>query len=268
MSPIRPATLLAAHQGDVVAVLPHEGTYNILFHSYAIPVGSGFRSGYLARPDQVGRFPAVVILPGIFGLRSFEKDLARQLARHGFVAISFDPYPSPLTSDATLDEAVSAYSALDDRRALTDIDRAIDFAIEGASDFTVGGPVGMVGVDTGGRFGLLYAADRHRLAGLVAIHAPLAGDEQRMLTVRDALERILIPVLGLYGANDEHIPSEGVDVAADLNPSGQWIVYEAAGHGFMDPDSDLFQSGAASDASSRIPKFLSARLPQPEPSDY
>ncbi len=251
-----------------MAVLPHEGTYNILFHSYAIPVGSGTRAGYLARPDQIGRYPAVVILPGIFGLGPFEKELARRLARHGFVAISFDPYPARLPAGATLDDAMAAYSALEDRRALTDVDRAVDFVVSGAEDFSVGGPVGIIGVDTGGRFGLLYAAERDRVAGLVVIHAPLAGDDQRMLTVKTALERLAVPVLGLYGADDEHIPSEGVDVAAGLNPSGQWIVYESARHDFMDPDSDQFHSGAASDASARIPRFLSSALPKPEITDY
>ena len=251
-----------------MAVLPHEGTYNILFHPYAIPVGSGTRTGYLARPDQIGQYPAVVILPGIFGLGSFEKELARRLARHGFVAVSFDPYAAPLPPRATLDDALTAYSALDDRRALTDVDRAIDFAVDGAADFTVGGPVGLIGVDTGGRFALLYAAQRSRVGAVVVIHAPLAGDDLRTHTVKNALGRIVVPVLGLYGADDEHIPSEGVDVAASLNPSGQWIVYEAAQHDFMDPDSDQFHSGAASDAAARIPRFLSSTLPKPEISDY
>jgi len=251
-----------------VAVLPHEGTYNILFHPYAIPVGSGSRTGYLARPDQIGQYPAVVILPGIFGLGSLEKELARRLARHGFVAMSFDPYPAPLPPGAMLDDALIAYSALADRRALTDVDRAIDFAVNGAADFTVDGPVGLIGVDTGGRFALLYAAEHSRVGAVVVIHAPLAGDDLRTHTVKSALERIVVPVLGLYGQDDEHIPSEGVDVAASLNPSGQWIVYEAAQHDFMDPDSAQFHSGAASDAAARIPRFLSSTLPKPQISDY
>lgn len=251
-----------------MAVLPHEGTYNILFHSYAIPVGSHSRAGYVARPDEIGKYPAVVILPGIFGLRSFEKELARRLARQGFVAIAFDPYVSALPAAATLNDAVAAYSGLDDRRVLTDIDRAVDFATIAAADFTVGGPVGLVGIDTGGRFALLYAADRSRVASVVVVHAPLGGDDQRQFTVKDSLERIEVPVLALYGTDDEHIPVEGVDVAADLNTTGQWIVYESTGHDFLDPDAATYQSGAAADAAVRIPRFLAATLPKPEPSDY
>ncbi len=245
-----------------MAALPHEGSHDILFHSYAIPVGSASRPGYVARPDQIGRHRVVLILPGIFGLGPFEKDLARQLARRGFVGITFDPYPEPLPMDASLDDAVAAYNGLTDQRAMTDIDRAIDFAANGATHFSAGEPVGLVGVDTGGRFGLLYVADRYRVASLAVIGGPLAGDEQRASTVGEALPRIQVPVLGLYGSEDERIPAHGVDVAAELNLSGQWLLYEAAGHDFLNPDSATFHAGAASDAMSRISAFFERTVPQ------
>ncbi len=251
-----------------MAVLPHEGSHDILFHSYAIPIGSGSRPGYVARPDQIGRHRVVVILPGIFGLSSFEKDLARQLARRGLVGITFDPYAEPLPLGASLDDAAAAYNRLADQQAMTDIDRAVDFAANGATHFSAGEPVGMIGVDTGRRFGLLYVADRPRVASLAVIGGPLAGDEQRSSTVSEALPRIQVPVLGLYGSADEHIPAGGVDVAAELNPSGEWLLYEAAGHDFLNPDAATFHAGAAADAMSRISAFFERTLPQVALVDY
>ncbi|MBW3666486.1 MAG: dienelactone hydrolase family protein, partial [Actinobacteria bacterium] len=67
-----------------MAVLPHEGTYPIMYGSWPIPVGSGHRTGYISRPDEEGRFPVVFVLPSLEGVTGFEKDLCRRLARRGF----------------------------------------------------------------------------------------------------------------------------------------------------------------------------------------
>lgn len=245
-----------------MAVMPHEGTYNILYGSYGVPVGSRTQPGYVARPDAKGAYPAVVVVPGIYGLTSFEKDLCRALARRGFAAISVDSYRGRKPRD--LDEAVAAYATLPDRRALTDIDEVIGFSQSPDLDWSRSGPVGVFGVDTGGRFALLAGAHRPGIGSVVAVHAPLAGDEDRQLHVADALERLTIPVLGLYGRDDDLIPAEGVDVAAEMNATGQWILYDDTGHDFMNPDRPGYHAGAAHDAITRIGRFLAATLPSAE----
>ncbi|MDH3308842.1 MAG: dienelactone hydrolase family protein [Acidimicrobiia bacterium] len=252
-----------------MAVLPHEGSYNILYGSYGVPVGSSNQPGYVARPDKKGAYPVVVVVPDINGLTSSEKDLCRFLARHGFATVAIDLYRGAAPRrGASLDEAIAAYGALGDRRALTDIDETIAFCLGDDIDWSRKGPVGLVGLDTGGRFALLYAAERPNVGGLVVVQAPLAGDDDRLLTVENALERLTMPVLGLYGQDDSLIPAEGVDVAADLNPSGEWILYDGAGHDFLNLEADGYHAGAAADASVRMVRFLTSSLPAPELLDY
>src|SRR5690606_13670444 len=72
--------LVPASQEVHVAVLSHEGTYPIMYGSYPVPVGAGYRRGYLARPDRAGRFPVVIVVPDLNGLSSFEKDICRTFA--------------------------------------------------------------------------------------------------------------------------------------------------------------------------------------------
>lgn len=246
-----------------MAVMPHEGKYNILYRSFAVPVGAGSQPGYLARPDQIGEYPGVLILPDIYGVTSFEKDLCRQLARQGFAAIALDLYrgvrPGPV---GDLDRAVAAYEAVDDRRAMTDIDEAYEFMMSEDVQWVRKGPIGIVGIDTGGRFGLLYAADRAHIGAVVAVQAPLAGDEDREFQVESVLERLSMPVLGLYGREDDLVPAEGVDTAAEMNPTGTWILYEGTGHDFLNDNADGYHPGAAADAMVRILRFLNANLPQ------
>lgn len=248
-----------------MAVMAHEGSFPILYEPYGIPVGSGFHTGYLARPDKTGEFPCVLVVPGIRGLTSFERDACRRLARLGYVAIALDPYPDGGPgARASLDEAVAAYNALTDRSVLRDLVEALEFLSSPDLSFALGDRVGVIGFDTGGRFGLLLA-ERPEVSGVVACYAPL-GDDDRAMHVGERLARLTVPVLGLYGAEDQLIPVASVDEAAGL--SGQWILYEGAGHEFMDPDSDDFDPAAESDAWTRIGSFFASVLPTPEAAAY
>ena len=252
-----------------MATLPHEGTFNILYGGFQIPAGSYLSSGYLARPDVVGAFPVVLVLPDIYGLTSFEKDLCRRLARQGVACVALDIYrgASP-GSAASMEDAILAYQALSDARVLTDIGDAHAFLVGQGLDWVLGRKIGVLGTDIGARFGLLYAAGRSDLGAVVAVQAPLGGDDHRSLSVRDSLGRISAPVLGLYGASDDLIPVEGVDVAQGLNPTGTWILYDDTGHDFLNDGMGGYHPGAANDAIARMSKFFLDRLPAPAPAAY
>ncbi|MGH8910886.1 MAG: dienelactone hydrolase family protein, partial [Acidimicrobiia bacterium] len=129
-----------------MAVLGHEGTYSIMYGRFGVPIGAGHRPGYLSRPDRVGRFPTVVIVPGIDGLSSFEKDLSRRFARRGVAALSVDPYRQR-GSDPLED-----YAVLSDRRAITDLDEVGEFLASEDVPWAHAGAVGFLGLDVGGRF--------------------------------------------------------------------------------------------------------------------
>lgn len=252
-----------------MAVMAHEGEYNILYRSYGLPAGSAFADGYLARPDRVGRYPVVLVIPDIRGVQSFEKDLCRRLARHGYAALALDLYRSEAPArSAPLDEAIGLYGSLPDRRALTDIDEAIAFVRNVDVDWALPDPVGLLGIDVGGRFALLYASDRTSVGSVVAVAAPLAGDEERAFQVESVLSRLTMPVLGLYGSEDELVPTEGVDVAQSLNPGGTWILYEGAQHDFLNIDAAGYHPGAAADAHVRIADFFKSHLATPAPAAY
>lgn len=252
-----------------MATMPHEGTFNILYGPLGIPVGSQMTSGYLARPDVVGAFPVVLVLPDIYGLTSFEKDLCRRFARHGVAGVALDIHRGAAPgAAASMDEAIVAYQQLSDPRVLTDIGDAHMFLVSEGLDWVLPERIGVLGTDVGGRFGLLYAAGRSDLGAVVAVQAPLGGDDHRSLSVRDALGQISAPVLGLYGADDDLIPAAGVDVAQGLNPAGTWILYDGTGHDFLNDGMDGYHPGAANDAFVRMNRFVLDRLPAPAPAAY
>lgn len=243
-----------------MAVLSHEGTHPIMYGSWPLPIGSEHRSGYIARPDAAGRFPVVLVLPSLNGLSSFEKDMCRTLARSGIVAISPEFYRHEVSS-------LQAYNSLDDARAITDIDELHDFIISSDVDWNVSADIGVLGTDVGGRFGIITAGTRPWVKSLVVAYTPLTGDEERHFQVAKYLDHLPVPVLGLYGRDDTLIDNSTVDEAQRRNSHGQWLLYQDAGHDFLDIESEGFDSAAAADATARILAFFSATLPPAEEED-
>ncbi|HEY7564656.1 MAG TPA: dienelactone hydrolase family protein [Acidimicrobiia bacterium] len=240
-----------------MAVLPHEGTFAIMYGPLPVPVGSGYRPGYLTRPDEAGLFPVVIVIPGLGGLNSHIKDLCRRLARQGIAALSVDVYGAEYGTGDTL----GAYASRADREVLTDLDEAYDFLQSDDVPWAIRERAGLLGIDVGGRFGLVLAATRPWAASTAVVSTPLTGDEERGFQVAGLLDHLPVPVLGLYGAADDLVAAETVDEAQNRNSSGQWLLYDGAGHDFMDDDSSAYHAAAAGDAFMRLVGFFRSTLP-------
>lgn len=247
-----------------MSVLPHEGTYTIMYGPQPVPVGSGYRRGYLARPDKAGLFPVVVALPGLAGITPHEKFLARRLARRGLAVLVVEPYAAQPDGR---DGGLAAYQRLADAEGIRVVDESHEFLASEDVEWTHVGRVGLIGVDVGGRFALMVAARRPWVGAVAVLSTPLTGDEDREVQVADMLAHLAVPTLGLYGAADELIATETVDEAQRRNPAGTWLLYENAGHGFHDETAEDYDEAAAEDAIARLAEFFRGTLPQPAEED-
>jgi carboxymethylenebutenolidase len=243
-----------------MAVLPHEGTHSIMYGGWPLPIGSSLRTQYLARPDAAGRFPVVLVLPTLDGLSGFEKDMCRMFARWGLAAIGVSFYRQA-------GDPLQAYDALPDRQALGDLDEIHEYLVSDDVRWAVSGDVGVLGLDVGGRFALIGAATRPWIRSVAVASAPLTGDEEREYQVASYLDNLPVPVLGLYGTEDDLIAVETVDEAQRRNEHGQWLLYEGAGHSFLDAIGDGYNPDAASDAAPRLVDFFKGALPPAEEID-
>lgn len=241
-----------------MAVLPHEGTYSVMYGPLAVSVGAGYRRGYLARPDQAGRYPTLILTPDLDGLGAHEKAVARRLARRGLAVLVVDLY---VDAPADRDRALIAYNSLTDGEALRTIDEAYDYLRSEDIDWAQTERLGLIGLDVGGRFSLLSAAHRKWVGAAAAVSTPLTGDEDRQFQVADILRHIAVPVLGLFGAEDELIDPETVDEAQDRNQAGEWLLYEGAGHAFLDEVGPDYHEASSEDAIARLVTFFTTHLP-------
>jgi carboxymethylenebutenolidase len=240
-----------------MAVLPHEGSYSVMYGALAVPIGSSYRAGYLARPDRAGRFPTVILVADLDGPTSHEKGLARRLARAGIALLVVDVFDRTVSSG----DALADYHRFDDAEAMRVLDEASDFLASEDIDWAHADRLGLLGLDVAGRFALAQAAHRPGIASVAVVETPLTGDEERRFPVADMLAHLAVPTLGLYGADDELIAPETVDEAQRRNTTGTWLLYAGAGHGFLDATAPGYEQASAEDAIARLASFFLANLP-------
>jgi dienelactone hydrolase len=198
----------------------------------------------------------VLIVPGLGGLSSGEKSLARSLARNGLAAVVVE-----LFSVDEEDDALVAYSNTSDRETMVMLDESYEFLRSDDVFWALPEKVGLLGIDVGGRPALTAAATRPWVGSVAVVSTPLTGDEQREHQVADYLSSLGVAVLGLYGESDSLIDNATVDEAQDRNQHGQWLLYEGAQHNFWNEESPEFEGGAASDMLARLLEFFRSTLP-------
>ena len=218
-----------------MSVLAHEGTHPILYGGYDFPRGSGRWPGYLARPDQAGQFPAVLVLAD-GGLKAIHKDLCRRLARHGLAALAVDP-------GSATDYAVGHVA------------QAHGFLMSADVNWVIKQQLGIIAFGEAGVPAVVYAADHPEVRAVSMISTVLRDDG----AVVSALERLAVPVLGLYGAVDA--PGSGVDDGRLLR--GSFVTYSGVGGGFMDDGAVDYDAAASADALRRLIDFFARFLPAP-----
>ena len=186
---------------------------------------------YLARPAGQGRHPAILVASEIFGVHEYIRDICRRLARLGYVAIAPDFFyrsgaDLPAMTDMAAIRAVVAQAGeaqVDgDVRAATGWLKAQPFARPAA--------IGITGFCWGGAVAWRAAMGDPDIRAAVAWYGQLKPLVARAGEVR-------VPVLGLYGAQDQGITRDDVAaMQAALAAAGKRDtsihVYPDAGHAF------------------------------------
>lgn len=213
---------------------------------------------FLARPAAPGRHPVIFVYTEIFGVHEWIKDIARRLAKAGFVAFAPDFFvragdPSKLTDFQAILKIVSATP---DAQVTSDTAAALKFLK--AQPFTDMKRLGVTGFCWGGGKTWLAAERFTDFKAGVAWYGPLKPNAYPQAAPLDLAKDLHAPVLGLYGGLDKGIPQADVDAMnAALKAAGKTgseiIVYPDAQHGFL---ADYRPSYNAKDAPDAWAKML------------
>ena len=197
-------------------------------------------AAWVVYPQRTTKAPVVVVIHEIFGLSTWVRSVADQLAADGFIAIAPDLLTmkrsgGDLRSELPADSARKLIATLsrDDTQRYLDAVASFGMALPTALP-----KYGVVGYCWGGGASFAHAVHSPTLGAAVVYYGTSPPIEQ--------LSSVRAPVLGLYGGNDARVnatipPADSALKA--LNRTFEPHVFAGAGHGFLRAQDDSTAGG-------------------------
>jgi carboxymethylenebutenolidase len=186
---------------------------------------------WVVYPERATKAPVVVVVHEIFGLSTWVRGVADQLAADGFIAIAPDLLtgkvtPVPGTDTVAADAAVSQVRAL----AANDVNRQL----AAVGQYGMALPAaekryGTIGFCWGGGTSFAHAvANPPGLGASVVYYGPSPATP--------SLASVTVPVLGLYGGSDARVGATVPPADSAMRALGKSFephTFAGAGHGFL-----------------------------------
>ncbi|MGJ5749078.1 carboxymethylenebutenolidase [Streptomyces puniciscabiei] len=218
-----------------------------------IPTPDGRADAFAAFPDGGGRHPGVLMYADGFGIRPVLREMARELAGHGYYVVVPNLFyrqgPAPVIElpehigeevrPALFARLMPLIEAHTTERVLSDADAYLEFLT--AQPEVCAGPVAVTGYCIGGLLATRTAvAHRGQVAALAAFHGPVGVDGPGSLSKLTAevhfghAESDLTPAA--LGELNQALDAAGVGYTSEIYPGTL--------HGFTMSDTDAFNPAA------------------------
>jgi carboxymethylenebutenolidase len=223
-----------------------------------IPTADGQADAFAASPDGGGRHPGVLMYPDGFGIRPVVREMARELAGHGYYVLVPNFFyrhgPAPVielpehigeeTRPAIFAQLMPMIKAHTAERVLSDAEAYLGF-LTTRPEVSVG-PVAVTGYCIGGLLAMRTAAAHPgRVAAVAGFHGPVAGTDGP-----EGLHRFLSEITAqvhLGHAETDMTPEALGELNRALDAAGLDYtseIYPGTVHGFTMSDTDAFNPSA------------------------
>jgi carboxymethylenebutenolidase len=217
---------------------------------------------YWAQPEGDGPFPAVLVFFEAFGLNEHIRDVARRLAREGYVAVAPDFYhrlPEPRVAGYGDMERVAALaSATPDEHVVEDVGAVLGFLK--TSPAVRADRIGAIGFCMGGRMSFLAACHfPEEIRAVASFYGGGIASPRRFgppgTPPLQLADRLRARVRLFFGERDPFIPLEEVRTIEarlkELGKAAEVFLYPEAEHGFFCDERSSYHPQAAQDAWSK-----------------
>ena len=189
---------------------------------------------WVVYPERSTKAPVVVVIHEIFGLSTWVRGVADQLAADGYIAIAPDLLTgkAPLQGDTlTQDAAVAAIRTLNP----DDVQRQLAAVARYGMSLPAALPrYGIVGFCWGGGTSFAHAVRSPDGLGAAVVYYGVSPKTSDLASVR-------VPVLGLYGGRDMRVDATIPPADSAMRAMGKTFephVFDGAGHGFLRAQDD------------------------------
>ncbi|MCG8350193.1 MAG: dienelactone hydrolase family protein [Chloroflexales bacterium] len=196
--------------------------------------------GYLARPQAEGVYPGVIVIHENRGLNDHIRDVARRVAKAGYVALAPDlASRAGGTPQLGPDQVRGYFGNANPDELVRDLNAAVDFL--GQQPGVQAGTHGVVGFCFGGAYTLRLAAANPNIAAAVCYYGVTPEPASQMSATNAA-------ILGQYGGNDERVNSTIPALEQVMQESGKTFekrIYEGSNHAFNNDTGQNYNEAAA-----------------------
>ncbi|PWC12028.1 dienelactone hydrolase [Brenneria roseae subsp. americana] len=205
---------------------------------YPSPNGHGEVRGYFVRPaEATGKLPAVVVVHENRGLNPYIEDVARRVAKAGFIALAPDGLSSVGGYPGNDDKGRELQQQVDPTKLMNDFFAAIDFLMH-HPDTT--GKVGITGFCYGGGVANAAAVAFPELGAAV----PFYGRQADAADVPAIKAPLLIHYAELDTRINEGWPAYEAALKA-ANKTYEAYIYPGVNHGFHNDSTPRYDKAAA-----------------------
>ena len=219
---------------------------------YPSPDGHGEVRAYMVRPAGVtGKLPAVVVVHENRGLNPYIEDVARRVAKAGFIAFAPDGLTSVGGYPGNDEKGKELQSSVDETKLMNDFFAAVDWLMAQPD----AGRVGITGFCYGGGVANAAAVAFPDLGAAV----PFYGRQADAVDV----PKIKAPLLLHFGELDTRVNEGWPAFEAALKAAGtryEAHIYKGANHGFHNDSTPRYDEAAAELAWTRTTDFFRANL--------
>jgi len=208
---------------------------------------------HVSIPQGVSTCSAVMVIQEWWGLNDHLKDVARRIAREGYLTIAPDLY-SRLGHTVTADpqEAGQLMGRLSQENGLKDLKATMKY-LQGRRE-VAGRKIGVTGFCMGGGYALMLPCVSTEISAAVPFYGPVPNPDT-------PLQHLAAPVLYVYGEDDGWITHADVErlrnALAHYQKVGEVKTYPGCPHAFFnDTRSDVFKPQEAADAWDRMIDFF------------
>ncbi len=193
-------------------------------------IEGGTMKGYLARPENKGKFPGVIVIHENRGLNEHIEDVTRRVAQAGFTALAPDGLSLLGGTPENADDARTMFGKLDSNQNTLNFVSSVKY-INSRDDCS--GKTGCVGFCWGGAMANQLAIHAEELKAAVAFYGrqPLTAD----------IFKIKAPVQLHYAENDERVNAGISEYETELKAEGkayELYMYQGVGHAFHNNTSE------------------------------
>ena len=231
---------------------PKDSSIKAEFITFDSPKGHGSIRGYLVKPANAsGKLGSVVVVHENRGLNPYIEDVARRVAKAGFIALAPDGLTPLGGYPGTDEEGKKMQRTLDKGKLLQDFFAAFEH-LNSRED---SGKIGVVGFCYGGGVSNAMAVQYPELGAAV----PFYGRQPKA----EDVPKIKAPILLHYAELDKRINKGWPDYEAALKKHGKEYIahiYPGVNHGFHNDTTPRYDEPAAKLAWQRTIDFFKSKL--------